>query len=250
MPQPLTTHTKRRIAEVFRLLDYAGLGPLYCDEGGAAFWRAKRKPCESLGTALAEVLRGRLKAGGRSLYVGAGVAEVPLLLTETLELGRAVAAFNLRRKEVAIINRAFARALAARAGLTCRIKAADARAATGRFDHLWIVSALNDPERFPQLSALSYGRANPVTFDPRAFGRERAAVRVLADSCLKKLSRPGLVTTSVEEIPWITDWCARRGLHCVVEKEDYPTAIVGDPVCFIRIGSPCPPASRPRLPLP
>jgi hypothetical protein len=40
----------------------------------------------------------------------------------------------------------------------------------------------------------------------------------------------------VEEIPWITDWCEGQRLVCIIEDEDYPTAIVGDPVCLIRIG--------------
>jgi hypothetical protein len=44
------------------------------------------------------------------------------------------------------------------------------------------------------------------------------------------------VTASVEEIPWITDWCTGKRVACVVEEEDYPTAIVEDPICFIRIG--------------
>jgi hypothetical protein len=40
----------------------------------------------------------------------------------------------------------------------------------------------------------------------------------------------------VEEIPWITDWCERHGVPCVVEDYDYRTAIVQDPICFIRLG--------------
>jgi hypothetical protein len=99
-----------------------------------------------------------------------------------------------------------------------------------------MVSVLNDPERFPELSSLSYGRANPVTFSPTVFTRERQVVVALADACLNKVTRPALVTTSVEEILWITDWCARKKVSCAVEEEDYPTAIVEDPVCFIRVG--------------
>jgi len=201
---------------------------MYCDEGGDAFWRDRRGPCQKLGIRLAEVLRGRLRPGGRSLYVGAGVAEIPVLVMETIELGRSVATYNLRAEEVSVLN-------AAMTGLPFKFISGHAQSAIGSFDHLWIASVLNDPERFPQLSALSYGRANPVTFDPAAFARERGAVIRLAASCLKKLARPGLVTTSVEEITWITDWCARRGVGCVVEPETYPTALVRDPVCFIRI---------------
>jgi hypothetical protein len=67
---------------------------------------------------------------------------------------------------------------------------------------------------------------------------EREAALALTDACLAKLTQPGLVTTSVEEIPWITDWCTKRDVTCVVEGEDYPTAIVEDPVCLMRIGTP------------
>ncbi len=224
----LKPETRRSISQIFDRLNYSRLGTIYCDEGGEEFWKDRRGPCQTLGIELAEVLLGRLRPGGRSLYIGAGVAEIPLLAVETMELGREVVACNLRADEVALLNRACK-------PLPFQFVSEDARAATGRFDHIWIVSILNDPERFPELSALSYGRANPVTFNPTVFVKERERVFVLIEGCLRKLRLPGLVTTSVEEIPWITDWCARRRVSCVVEEGDYPTAIVEDPVCFIRI---------------
>jgi hypothetical protein len=217
------------IAAIFRQLDYPALGRIYCDEGGDAFWKAMRGPCQRLGIKLAEVLRGRLAPAGHSLYVGAGVAELPVLAMETMEMGRTVTACNLRADEVAVLNRACHDA-------PFRFIHQDAGEADGTYDHLWIVSVLNDPERFPELSALSYGRANPVLFDTEAFTKERAEVVSLAAHCLRKLQLPGLVTTSTEEINWITDWCLRRNIACVVEPKSYPTATVEDPVCFIRIG--------------
>jgi hypothetical protein len=228
MMKPLHAATSQAIARIFDRLDYASLGPIYCDEGGEAFWEERRGPCQDLGTRLASVLLGRLAPKGRSLFVGAGVAEIPVLVGETLELQREVVACNLRAPEVALLNQACT-------GMPFSFTAQDARTAMGEFDHLWMVSVLNDPECFPELSALSSGRANPVTFDPSAFTRERAAVAALAAGCLDKLARPGLVTTSVEEIPWVTDWCDRRGVPYVVEDDDYPTALVGDPICFIRL---------------
>lgn len=227
---PLQPATLQAIARIFTALDYHSLGTIYCDEGGDAFWEEKRAPCQELGIKLAEVLRDRLPPTGRSLYVGAGVAELPVLAMEALDLHRTVEAYNLRAEEVTLLNHACA-------GLPLAFRARDAREAAGAFDHVWLVSVLNDPECFPELGALSSGRANPVTFDPAAFSIERRAVFALAAGCLDKLTRPGLVTASVEEIPWVTDWCERRGLACVVEDEDYPTAIVEDPVCFIRIGA-------------
>jgi len=50
-----------------------------------------------------------------------------------------------------------------------------------------------------------------------------------------KLKLPGLVTTSVEEVEWIQDWCAFKGRRCRVESRVWPTAIVRDPICFIRV---------------
>jgi hypothetical protein len=225
---PLFPSTRNAIERIFAALDYHALGTIYCDEGGDEFWQERRAPCQELGIGLAEVLRGRLPVDGRSLYVGAGVAEIAVLAMETLELNRAVTPCNLRVSEVALLNRACA-------GMPLVFYAHDAREAVGLFDHLWMVSVLNDPECYPEVGALSSTRANPVTFDPARFAVERAEVFDLAASCLDKLRRPGLVTTSIEEIPWITDWCDRRNIPYVVEDEDYPTAIVEDPVCFIRI---------------
>src|SRR5712691_10449608 len=99
--EPATLHA---ITRIFENLDYAALGPIYCDEGGDAFWEERRGPCQELGIKLATVLRDRLRPGGRSLYVGAGVAELPPLVMETAELGRTVAAYNLRTDEAGVLN--------------------------------------------------------------------------------------------------------------------------------------------------
>jgi hypothetical protein len=222
---------QRETAAVFRRLDYAALADIYCDEGGEDFWRAMRGPCQRLGLRIASALRGRLRRGGRSLYAGAGVAEIPALMMERLDLGREVLACNLRKREVALLRRACGPAAAC-------FWAMDAAGAPGRFDHLWMVSVLNDPEEFPELSALSYGRADPTRFRSSAFESQRRKVRGLAAACLGKLSLPALVTTSIEEVVWVEEWCARRGVSCQVEKKTYPSAPVGDPVCFIRLGKP------------
>ena len=137
----LSGSTRRVIASVFDHLDYKRLESVYCYEGGEEFWRAKREPCRRLGTKVAEVLIKKLPHGGRSLYVGAGVTELPALLAEAIELQRLVAPYNLRRSEVTVLNRACR-------SLPVRFKSQDAASAPGLCDHLWIVSVLNDPERF------------------------------------------------------------------------------------------------------
>lgn len=220
----------RVIREVFARLDYKTLGPVYCYEGGEEFWQAKRGPCQRLGARIAQALCRRLSPQGRSLYVGAGVAELPPLLAEVLELGRTVEPYNLRRTEVAALNRACRT-------LPVRFHSQDAATAKGRFDHLWMVSVLNDPERFPDLSPLSYGNADPVSFDPHKFEQQRKIVRSIVDRCLPKLSLPGLVTTSTEEVVWIADWCHRKKIPYQVERQQFATALVGDPICLMKIGA-------------
>lgn len=225
----LAPATRRLVTEVYGRLDYGALGPVYCYEGGDEFWRAKRRLCNRLGSRVAVVLRRKLRRGGRSLYVGAGVAELAPVIMEMMELGRTVEPYNLRRAEVAALNRACH-------SIPVTFHAADAASTRGRFDHLWMASVLNDPERFPHLSPLSYGRGNPLTLDPLKFDTERRIVRALVARCMGKLVRPGLVTTTTEEVIWIAEWCHRHRVPYRVGTRYYPTALVGDPICFIQIG--------------
>lgn len=225
----LAPATRRLLTGVYGSLDYGALGSVYCYEGGDEFWRAKRGLCNRLGSRVAVVLKQKLEPGGRSLYVGAGVAELPALMMETVELGRTVQPHNLRRAEVATLNRACC-------ATPLTFYATDATNTTGQFDHLWMVSVLNDPERFPHLSPLSYGRSNPLILNPRKFDAERRIVRTLVARCMGKLARPGLVTTTTEEVIWIAEWCHRHRVPYIVGKRYYETALVGDPICFIHIG--------------
>jgi len=225
----LAKKTAQQIKDVYLDLDYHGLGPIYCDEGGDEFWEDRRGPCQKMGSAIAKALKGRLQPKGRSLYVGAGVPEIPPLLMEQLDLNRTVFPYNLRQGEVDILNHA-----GQENGLTFHCGSAES--AAGTFDHLWIVSVLNDPEEFPTLSVLfSYGRADPLAFDTSAFLSEReTGVRLFAN-CMAKLTTPGWLTTSVEELPWVEHWCDIHHQPYHIEEATYPTALVGDPVCFIRI---------------
>ena len=221
--------TKHLITHILTQLDYVALGNIYCDDRGDAFWKNRKRPCQQLGTRIASSLRQRLAPNGRSLYVGAGVAELPMLIMETTELHRSIAAHNLRKDEVVILNKTCAEQ-------PFTFLATNALHAQGRFDHLWLVSVLNDPECYPETSALSYGRATPFTFNPDIFKKEQRLLRRLVHLCLSTLTMPGLVTTSVEEIPWITAWCLENDVSFHIENKTYPTAIVGDPLCFIHLG--------------
>lgn len=225
----LSGSTRQAIVNVFNHLDYKRLESVYCYEGGDEFWRKKREPCRRFGTTVAEAFVQKLPRGGRSLYIGAGVAELPVLIAESMDRQRHVEPYNLRRSEVTVLNHACR-------AIPVRFFARDASSARGRFDHLWMVSVLNDPERFPHLSPLSYGQANPVTFNPITFQKERRIVQAIVDRCMPKLDIPGLVTTSTEEVVWIADWCHQHRVPYHVERKQYPTALVGDPICLIKVG--------------
>jgi len=222
---------------VFAQLNYPALGKVYCDEGGDAFWQNRKGPCQILGMRIATQLKNRLPREGRSLYVGAGVPELPMLISETTELDRSIEIYNLRQDEVAILNKACA-------DLPFEFRASSALRARGRFDHIWLLSVLNDPECYPETSTLSYGHATAVNFDTNTFKKERRTLIRLVNSCLSKLNLPGLVTTSVEEIPWITAWCLEKGVPFRIENKTYPTAIVGDPLCFIHLAEKSPHTRR------
>jgi hypothetical protein len=150
-------------------------------------------------------------------------------VAEAVDRGRHVEPYNLRREEVVVLNRACQR-------LPVRFHGADASTAAGSFDHVWIVSVLNDPERFPHLSPLSYGTADPVSFDPAGFRRERGIVHRLVNRVLAKLRVPGWVTTTTEEVVWIAEWCHRHHVPYRVARRQYATALVGDPICFMELG--------------
>jgi hypothetical protein len=237
--------TRRLCEKLFERLDWAGLGDVYCDEGGEAFWDEHRDPALAFGLRWAEALERRLgSGGGSSLYVGAAVAELPALLFEARELGRFVVATNLRATECELVN----------AGLRAvgvgpdelRLQPVDARARVdeGPFDHLGFVSVLTDPERFPTLSGVAYGRLPPVLLDTDTFERERAEALDLVVAVCGALSLPALVTTTSEEVPWIMRWAGDRGAVVEADDETVESAVVGDPFGFLMVSESFPSESR------
>ena len=91
------------LQRIFDRLDYEKLATIYCDDGGTEFWRAHREPALREGMSWAAALTSRLKEG-RSLYVGAGVAELPALVAEVCGLKRKVHVFNLNAEECEVPN--------------------------------------------------------------------------------------------------------------------------------------------------
>lgn len=224
-------------------LDWAALGDAYCDGGGAGFFGEEDRLALfdaglHFASDLAEVLG---PTGGeaprRSLYVGAALAELAPLLCEALVLERAVEAFSLASDETLELNRALA-AVSGRLELDLpRIRTDGLAARAARpFDHLWLVSVLNDPEAFPALHDELYGRHATELATSRgdlAVDRERAAA--LVARALEGLRPPALLTTTDEELALVGDACARRGWTLEVPDRARLSAIVGDPVRTCRV---------------
>lgn len=215
-------------------LDWRALGEVYFHWGGEQFWAERRPRVLECGVELGRRLAREVSRGGSSLWVGAGVAELPVLLGEVMLLERTVVATNLRARECELLDAGLA---AAAPGVALRFVPEDARAAApGRtFDHLGCISVFTDPETWPLLSDVAYGRIAPVQIDVEQFVAERAVARAIAQGVFARLHRPGLVTTTVEEVAWFLEQAAAANAQIDATDDLVETAVVGDPVGFLRV---------------
>ncbi len=239
MPTP-SRQTRTIIERCFEKIDPSVIGPIYCDEGGEEFFETVRPRIVEDGIAWGEALATRLERltePAVSLYVGAGIAELPALLTEALDLERKVVVTNLREEECEHLNGALRRADVGPSTLKFRARDASDLDFVDTVSHVAIVSVLTDPETYPINSGLSYGRLAPVQLDTAAFEREREAIRKLVTGALGHLAAPGLITTTGEEAPWLLDWIAREKKSVSFEPDDIAiaSAVVGDPIGFFRV---------------
>lgn len=221
--------------KLFEALDWRALGAIYFHDDGEARWQELLPRVLTLGNDWARALLKRVPPTGRSLYVGAGIAELPVLLAERFVRSRDVVALNLRQRECELIQAGLARC-----GLMPRdlaIVPGDAATAArpGAFDHLGCVSVLTDPKTWPLVSGVAYGRIPPVQLDVEAFVAERERARGFAATLFAALQRPAWITTSVEEAPWFLEQATRHGAALAVDGASIATAVVGDAVGFLRV---------------
>ena len=169
---------------VFDAIDWRALGTVYFNEDGESEWQQRRGKLLETGFEWARSLLRRLPADGCSLHVGAGVAEIPVLIAETCVRGRTVKAVNLRRRECEILGAALRRHHLAD---KIRIEPVDAAeiVAGVTYDHLGCVSLFTDPETWSHLSEVTYGRVPAVQIDIHQFAaeREEAAAREMKRAC-------------------------------------------------------------------
>lgn len=209
-------------------LDWPLLERLYCwDEGDGFFDAEAREALIEAGLLVASGLAERLaelSAGGpaRSLYVGAAVAELAPMLCEALVLGREVRVVNLPGPEVDELNRAFTAV-----GVPLTIETAPVDAPV---DHLWVVSVLTDPEAFPALHDVLYGREGDLATGRGDEAAERERARELVRGWVAHVRAPAVLSTTDEELPFFEAECARRGARLVVPETARLSPIVGDAI--------------------
>lgn len=238
-PPPGPHRFARALAALEEELNWKHLGELQCSEGGADFFGAEQvEALWEAGLIIANELGeqlGQLPPGpGRSLYVGAAVAELVPALVEQLVLGREVVLFNLDNEETAELNRGLQ--AAERCGLDLpRIHTREFTTADGSFDHAWIVSVLNDPDAFPALHDELYGRRGELATGRGVLSEDLERANGLVDAILERLTTEALLTTTDEELPvWRPRLAhARRSMR--VGEKALLTGVVGDPLRFLRL---------------
>lgn len=219
------------LVEVEEALDWTLLGRAYCTDGGDDFFSAEQREAQrdaSLRFAADVAEQLGESADGSSLYVGAGVAEVPPVLCEALLLGREVHACSLPGPEADELNRALAVAQE-RVGFELpRWSTTPLAQYVGRdVNHLWFVSVLTDPDAFPALHDDLYERGQPRQ---RSLIRERERALGLLSDALRCVSAPTAVHVSEEEVAPLVEACAARNLRVELEREGRLSPIVGDVV--------------------
>lgn len=230
------------MSEVMTELDWALLGRASCEgDGTDLFDAALRARVLDTGLELAGDLSAALRdATGTSLYLGAEVAEVPVMLAEQIVLGRTITWLNLDGP----IPHELARALGVvGARLGVELPSPSSRALTSlaprACDHLWMVSVLSDPDQFPALHDALYARkSGPLATGKGDLARDREAAERLVNDWLDRAKPDCVVTTTDEELTIVEPLVARRGGTLDIAPGGRISAVVGDRIRIGRIRLP------------
>ncbi len=215
-------------------LDWELLGQSYCEGDGATFFDDElREHTLDTGLRFAEdVAQALEERPGRSVYLGADVAELPVILSEHLLLGRRVEWLNLEGPATSELRRALA-VVSAKVGVELPAPSARALATIepASCDHLWMVSVLTDPDAFPALHDALYQRTDgPLATGRGVLAEDRARADALVEEWLDRAAPSAVLATSDEERRVIAPIVARRGWKLSFARGGRTTAIVGDRV--------------------
>ena len=212
-------------------VEWDAVAAVYCEGEAAGFFdEARRGAVLDAGLKLAADLGEELAPGGRSLYVGAAVAELAPMLFEALVLDRRVVWKTLPSDEITELDRALG-AVSEALGATLPRPRTERWLGRelGRCDHVWMTSVLTDPEAFPALHDALYGRQGT----PEAVGgghpkEERERARQLLEEVLVATGEGARVTTSEEELPIWDAVAEAHGLVLELSPTGRTSGVVGD----------------------
>ncbi|MEZ6016701.1 MAG: hypothetical protein R3F49_16405 [Planctomycetota bacterium] len=226
------------VAAAEEALAWRELEPLYCEGDARGFFdedriEHMRDTALAVSSDLAELYERQAKQerpARRTLFIGAAVAELWIVLFERIVLKRRYAWVNLPGVEARALDAALAAAEPHAGTDLPRLKtAAWNRAEIGPVDHLWLCSVLTDPERFPALHDELYGRIG----SPEAIGgghpkRERGFARDLVLRSFECLGTEGLVTTTDEELAVLRPLAREVDATLDAPQHGQTSALVGD----------------------
>jgi len=220
-------------------LDWERLGRAYCEGDGTDFFDDElRERWLDVGLQIADTLAEALNGSkGRSVYIGAALAEVPTMLVESIVLGRDVVWINLPGDEIDELARVM-RLAAEKFGIALPMPSFERVESLPRasFDHVWMVSVLTDPDHFPALHDELYERHGTELATGRgSLTEDRERAKHLARSVLELAPMAAFVTTTDEELEIVRFEARSRGSALNQLDADRVSAIVGDRVRVCRV---------------
>lgn len=226
------------VARLEEILDWIALGHEYCHEGGEAFFEEEQQDAiRETGLLMAADLQAALatlpdESPGHSLWVGAALAELVPILTDHLVLGRTVHWHNLDCTETTELNRAL-ETVERETGVALPRINTEPSPKHIRYDLLWVVSVLTDPDAFPALHFHLYEREDSEgVVHPGQLEIEGKHATEWARDLLSRLALPGLLVTTDEEFGFFKAAADHSSRLLVDPQHGRLSGIVGDLVRF------------------
>ncbi|MCA9002184.1 MAG: hypothetical protein KDB61_09685 [Planctomycetes bacterium] len=225
----------------YERIDWHRLGQEYCFEGGESFFTDESiDAIQDAGLHIASDMEARLRTLPTldSLYVGPGVAELVMMLFESLLIGRRVRAVTLPGIEPDEVNRVWSGL-----GKEFRIQLPKFETKPLQFaqdptvSHLWFASVLTDPEAFHRPARPLVQAANTrLAVGGGNLTKETRRAEALVQTALTWITAPALLTTSLEELPFFQEAVGGMGLRLKVPEQGRLSPIVGDSIfhCTLR----------------
>jgi hypothetical protein len=227
-------------------LDWERLGRAYCEGDGTTFFDdALRERWLDTGLRIADELARHLTHGsGRSLYIGAALAEIPVMLVEQLVLDREVTWVNLPCGEMEELERVV-RLVGERLGVRLPLPSTAPLESLprGAFDHVWMVSVLTDPEHFPALHDELYERhGTELAMGRGSLAEDRERAERVVQAALEAAASGARITTSREEVGVMLRVAGKARISIVAVRPTKggacSTAIVGDDLVWLQSSAP------------